>query len=113
MSVGKALISLVIFLIGTAIGWVIGGYLSTIIGDWGIFIGLIIFLITTMYIIDRHDLTEYAIYPVIGIAIAFAWMVGGSLKSLIGDWGIFIGVIILLLEFAGIAYHKGWSFDRT
>jgi hypothetical protein len=42
------------------------------------------------------------------IAVVIAWNVADFLSNYIDGWGAIVGVLVLLFEFAGIAYWRGW-----
>jgi hypothetical protein len=102
MTSGKAIITLVIVIIGLAAAWLIGYYLKTAIGVWGVYTGVLIAVATLLYVTSKPELKDFFVVPALALMITIAWIIGHFSQIFIGYWGIFVAIIVFLLELAAI-----------
>ena len=109
MKIAQVLITVVILMIAAAASYIIGTTLEPYLGDYGLFIGVIIFLFALRHIMIWHRIKSLLILPDFLLALIIAWITESVLSPSIGLWGIFAGVIVFLTCLAMIAYMRDWE----
>ncbi len=109
MKVADILITIVVFLLAAAASYLIGTILRTFIGEYGSFIGIIIFLFAVRHILVWHKVKSLLILPDFFLVVILAWLTVTFFSLYFGPWAVFAGIIVFLTGLAMIAYMREWE----
>jgi len=109
MKVAEILITIVVSLIAVAVSYFIGSVLFSIIGLYGIFIGIIVLLFAIRHIILWHKKKSLLILPDLFLALILTYLTYTFFSPYFGFWAAFAALVVLLTALAMIAYMREWE----
>ena len=109
MKIADVLVTLIVFLLASAASWIIGITLEAIIGPDGLFAGAVIFFFCLRQILIWHKRKALVAVPDLILCALIAWFIYTHTSPYIGNWGIFVGVIVFLTGLALVAHMQAWE----
>lgn len=109
MKVAELLITIVVFLIAAAVSYFVGTILFALIGMYGVWIGIIVFLFAIRHILIWRKKPSLLILPDLFLALILTYLTWIFFSPYFGLWAAFAAIVVLLTALAMIAYMREWE----